>query len=110
MSSHQYTQLEPKSANSDSHSLLEHDNDSEFEFEPPFTLELSQTIYKHESQMDASLSLSSGISLIVGVTIGSGIFASPGPVYLHTKSIGASLVVWVLAGLLSMTGALCYSG
>ncbi|KAJ8489709.1 hypothetical protein ONZ51_g2754 [Trametes cubensis] len=48
---------------------------------------------------------SSGIALIVGLQIGSGIFSSPGVVVANTQSVGASLSVWVAAGVLGWTGA-----
>ncbi|CAL1704469.1 unnamed protein product [Somion occarium] len=37
--------------------------------------------------------------------IGSGIFSSPGVVIANTKSVGASLAVWVASGVLAWTGA-----
>ena len=46
-----------------------------------------------------------GIALTVGLQIGSGIFSSPGVVTLNTGSIGASLVVWLVSGVLAWTGA-----
>ncbi|GAA6059737.1 hypothetical protein JCM10212_001945 [Sporobolomyces blumeae] len=51
-----------------------------------------------------SVSLTAGIALIVGLTIGSGIFASSGIVARETGSVGAALVVWVFAGFLSWAG------
>jgi hypothetical protein len=50
-----------------------------------------------------------GLTLVVGVMIGSGIFASPGPVALHAGSVGMSLFTWVVCGLLAWTGALSYA-
>lgn len=49
------------------------------------------------------------LSLVVGLQIGSGIFASPNQVNSHTGSVGASLLVWVMAGLLAWTGASSYA-
>ncbi|KAF8447433.1 amino acid/polyamine transporter I [Boletus edulis BED1] len=47
----------------------------------------------------------SGIGLVVGSQIGSGIFSSPGIVVANTHSVGASLLVWLVSGLLGWTGA-----
>jgi amino acid transporter len=55
-----------------------------------------------------SLGLKEGLSLIVGSIIGSGIFSSPGMVLKNTSSISDCLLVWLFAGLLSVTGGLCY--
>ena len=62
-----------------------------------------------EHQLDRSIGLWSGMWIIVASSVGSGIFASPGIVFGYTSSVGASLLIWVLAGLLSITGALCYA-
>ncbi|KAG8855164.1 hypothetical protein FRB96_007202 [Tulasnella sp. 330] len=40
-----------------------------------------------------------------GMQVGSGIFSSPGVVLANTESVGASLAVWVISGLLAWTGA-----
>src|SRR5271170_6956633 len=47
----------------------------------------------------------SGLSLVVGLQIGSGIFSSPALVNRNAGSVGMSLIVWVLAGCLAWTGA-----
>ena len=49
------------------------------------------------------------LTLVVSLMIGSGIFASPGPVAMHAHSVGMSLVVWIICGLLACTGALSYA-
>jgi hypothetical protein len=46
-----------------------------------------------------------GMALVVGMQVGSGIFSSPGVVVAEVGSPGASLLVWVLSGLLAWTGA-----
>ena len=53
------------------------------------------------------LGLLEGVAVIVGVIVGSGIFVTPSGVLQETQSIGASLLVWALCGLLSLMGALC---
>lgn len=50
-----------------------------------------------------------GLSLIVGLIIGSGIFSSPSQVNARAGSPGASLIVWAIAGLLAWTGAASYA-
>lgn len=55
------------------------------------------------------LNLLHGLSLVVGLQIGSGIFASPNQVNSYTGSVGLSLLVWLFAGLLAWTGASSYA-
>lgn len=52
-----------------------------------------------------TLTYLNGLSLIVGLIIGSGIFSSPSQVNVNAGSPGASLLVWAIAGLLAWTGA-----
>lgn len=56
-----------------------------------------------------TLTFLNGLSLMVGLQIGSGIFSSPSQVNNHVPSPGVSLIVWTVAGLLAWTGAASYA-
>lgn len=60
-------------------------------------------------QLKRTLGLWNGVSIIIGIIIGSGIFVSPKGVLLESGSVGVALVVWILSGVLAMLGALCFA-
>lgn len=81
---------------------------SGFEFQHdllPLSTSLTDPDIVHRTSSEKSVGLINGIALIAGLQIGSGIFSSPGIVVANTKSVGASLAVWLLSGLLAWTGA-----
>jgi basic amino acid/polyamine antiporter, APA family len=56
-----------------------------------------------------SIGLIDAIALIVGLVIGAGIFETPALVATNTNSGSAVLQVWLLGGVISIIGALCYA-
>ncbi|KAI0035085.1 L-methionine transporter [Vararia minispora EC-137] len=71
----------------------------------PLSTSLSQSEDVRAAGNEKTIGLLNGVALVVGLQIGSGIFSSPGVVAANTGTIGASLVVWLLSGLLAWTGA-----
>ncbi|KAG0342324.1 hypothetical protein BG000_005384 [Podila horticola] len=72
-------------------------------------LSSSEQIDPRRGDLQKSVTFSNGLTLVVGVIIGSGIFASPGPVFAYSKSVGVSLIIWFVSGLLAFAGSLCYA-
>ncbi|MCL4171389.1 UNVERIFIED_CONTAM: hypothetical protein GTU68_036661 [Idotea baltica] len=56
-----------------------------------------------------SLNLGNAIAIIVGSIVGSGIFVSPKGVTVEMKSFGGSMIMWLVSGLISMLGAMCFA-
>jgi amino acid transporter len=55
------------------------------------------------------LGLTEAVALIVGVVIGAGIFKAPSVVAGMSSSVATMFAAWLLGGLLSLAGALCYA-
>jgi amino acid transporter len=55
------------------------------------------------------IGLREAVAVIVGVVIGAGIFKSPSIVAGMSGSPGAMFTLWLLGGLVSLIGALCYA-
>ncbi|NWW50645.1 BAT1 protein, partial [Pedionomus torquatus] len=64
---------------------------------------------KEKLRLKQEVGLISGVSLIAGTMIGSGIFMSPEWVLHHMGSPASSLLIWAACGLLAMFGALSYA-
>lgn len=55
------------------------------------------------------LTVADAVALIVGVVVGTGLFVSPALVALHTGGPVRFMAAWLLGGLVSLAGALCYA-
>lgn len=60
-------------------------------------------------ELKRTLTFTDGFAVVVGIMIGSGIFASPGLALQRAGSAGLVLIAWSLAGLLVSTSTLCYA-
>src|SRR6266516_1504755 len=56
-----------------------------------------------------SLRLFDGLAMVVGITIGSGIFRTPGLVAQQLGRPWLTFVAWLLGGVLAFLGALCFA-
>ena len=56
-----------------------------------------------------TLSLIDGVALIIGIVVGTGIFKTPSLVAANTGDDLQFFLAWVLGGLVSLVGALCYA-
>ncbi len=57
----------------------------------------------------ASLSVFDGVAMLIGVVIGIGIFKTPSLVAANVGSEAAFIGVWLLGGIITLIGALCYA-
>ncbi|XP_029363871.1 cystine/glutamate transporter-like [Echeneis naucrates] len=64
---------------------------------------------KEEVHLHRKIGLLPAVSFIIGSVVGSGIFIAPKGVLMNSGSVGLSLLVWALSGVLSLFGALCYA-
>jgi basic amino acid/polyamine antiporter, APA family len=55
------------------------------------------------------LSVVDAVALIMGVVVGVGIFKTPAVVATHAGSAGLFLLAWLVGGVISLIGALCYA-
>ncbi|KAF3920335.1 hypothetical protein ABW20_dc0100802 [Dactylellina cionopaga] len=78
----------------------------------PLYLSLDPTTTRGSSfqhlEKQKTITYLNGLSLVVGLQIGSGIFSSPAQVNSNAGSPGAALIIWLVSGILAWTGASSY--
>jgi len=67
------------------------------------------TIFDDGSEYKRDLGLTEAISIVIGRIIGSGIFRTPGPIMALVGSTGLFGLVWVIGGIVTIFGAVCYA-
>ena len=61
------------------------------------------------TELKKSLRLLDGLAMVVGITVGSGIFRTPGLVAARLGRPGLTFVAWILGAGLALFGALCFA-
>ncbi|KAF9577555.1 hypothetical protein BGW38_007156, partial [Lunasporangiospora selenospora] len=61
------------------------------------------------SEPERTMGLMSAILMIIGTLIGTGIFASPGPLFDSVHCTQTSFIIWAFAGLVCTIGAFAYA-
>lgn len=63
----------------------------------------------HQAVPRPMLSVLDAVALIVGVVVGAGLFKTPALVAAHAGGANLFLLAWLLGGVISLIGALCYA-
>jgi basic amino acid/polyamine antiporter, APA family len=74
--------------------------------QPCQVLVFPRVIHTSTNQLPRTLGLWSSVALVIGITIGSGIFRSPAGIAQKVPSPALMLAVWVVGGLITLCGAL----
>ncbi len=62
-----------------------------------------------QATLRKTLTLVDGVSIVVGITIGAGIFSTPQVIAGYQSSFGSIALYWILGGMLAFTGGLIYA-
>ena len=63
---------------------------------------------KGKVSLKKEFTLSSGVAVIIGQVIGSGIFITPRSILSYAGSFGACILMWIVGACVSVAGGLCY--
>ncbi len=70
---------------------------------------LSESLFTEDTRLKRELGLTETISIVIGRIIGSGIFRTPGTIMACTLSTGLFGLVWLVGGIITIFGAMCYA-
>lgn len=70
------------------------------------TLSPAAPLVRHPSPLLSTLDV---MALVVGIVIGAGIFSAPALVAANASGLNDMLMAWLLGGLISVAGAMCYA-
>lgn len=86
-------------------SLLNHESPSMIQLE----VENDASIHSQKVLRPPHLTFLNVFALIVGMIIGSGIFATPSRVDSNVPSPGVAIIIWIVAGIFAWTGAVSFA-
>jgi basic amino acid/polyamine antiporter, APA family len=69
----------------------------------------NRQIFEEQTELERKLGLTETLSIVINRIIGSGIFRTPAPIMLITASVSMFYGVWILGGIATILGALCYA-
>lgn len=69
---------------------------------------MSADFFSEKTDLERSLGLKETLSIVIGRIIGSGIFATPGPIMLASGSVFVFYSSWIVGGIATILGAVCY--
>ena len=69
----------------------------------------NKQIFDEKTELERKLGLTETLSIVINRIIGSGIFRTPAPIMFITASVSMFYGVWILGGLATILGALCYA-
>lgn len=66
-------------------------------------------IFEEKTELERKLGLQETLSIVINRIIGSGIFRTPAPIMFITASVSLFYGVWIVGGIATILGALCYA-
>lgn len=69
----------------------------------------NKQIFEEKTELERKLGLTETLSIVINRIIGSGIFRTPAPIMFITASVSMFYGVWILGGIATILGALCYA-